>query len=77
MTNALLAIELLSGLLSVVTRATATAARITSVITAARREGRDINDAELAELAAVSDGLKDVTLAKLRGALHGATIVPR
>ncbi len=68
MNNILLAVQLLSGLLSVVTRATAVAARVTQVITVARRQGRDISDDELAGLAEESEQLTDVTLAALREA---------
>ncbi len=66
--NALAAIEILSAILSLVTRATAAAAQITSVVMTARREGRDISDSELADLAAESDWLTDETLAMLREA---------
>ncbi len=68
MENALMAIELLGALLTVVTRATAVAARVTTSITLARREGRDITDDELENLALDSEALTDVTLAKLRQA---------
>ena len=68
MNNILLAVQLLSGLLSVVTRATAVAARVTQVITVARRQGRDISDDELAGLDEESEQLTDVTLAALREA---------
>ena len=66
--NVLAAIQILSAILSLVTRATAAAARITSVIQTARGENRDISDVELAALAAESDQLTDETLAALREA---------
>ena len=66
--NVLAAIQILSAILSLVTRATAAAVRITSVIQTARQESRDISDEELAGLAAESDRLTDETLAALREA---------
>ncbi len=66
--NVLVAIELLGAILSLVTRATAAAAQITSVIQTARRENRDISDEELAGLATESDRLTQETLAALREA---------
>ncbi len=66
--NVHLAIEMLGAILSVVTRATAAAAQITSTIQTARREQRDISDEELAGLATESDRLTQETLAALREA---------
>ncbi len=68
MTNALLVVQVLSGLLSVVTRASALAARATTVIMTARSQGRDVSDDELADLAGESERIGDETLAMLRQA---------
>ncbi len=66
--NVLAAMQILSAVLSLTGRATATATKITSTLQTARRENRDISDEELARLATESDRLTQETLAALREA---------
>lgn len=68
MIETLAVIRILSALLSLVTRATAAAARATNLIMTARKQGREVSTEELAGLANESDGLLEETLAQLREA---------
>jgi hypothetical protein len=68
MNETLAVIQILSALLTFVTRATAAAARATKILMTARGAEREVSSAELADLAAESDQLTRETLAVLREA---------
>lgn len=73
--NLLLALQALSLLLGTVAEAATAIERIRTVLNKARTEGRDVADAEVADLRAETDALQKSVLEKLR-AVEGGTNRP-
>lgn len=67
MANTLLVLEGLLAVLTLVEKATGSIAEIQAVLSAARAEGRDVSDEEVARIQSMTDALEQDVLAKLRG----------
>jgi len=65
MSNTLIAIDAINGLLALSINALLATQQYQALIEAARREGREISDEELAALRAENQALTDSVLAKL------------
>lgn len=65
--NAILAFQIVDGLMSLAIQSMTAAQAAQAVIGAARAEDRDLTDAEMADIKAASHALTHEVLAKLKG----------
>jgi hypothetical protein len=67
MGNARIALQIISGLLTVIGQASTQLQAVNAILTKAQAEGRDITDAELAEIQVGTDAAVKEALGLLRG----------